>query len=184
MAFAVVKMCHQSSYSMTMHFLVVVVVVVGVTLVAARQEQLVFKSGKSVDLWSSANDTGRALGCRHTRAEMAQTVITQLDVNGDECIDMDEMHDAFGACLAWYERAAMSVGSVIGSIETPETTMDACDRNGDRRMCIEDVLRTQHECEAYSVDDFRAGRSKNTCLCTCSSMDELYKFVLDRYPCT
>jgi len=151
---------------------------------AARPEQLVFKSGRTVDLWSSANDTGRALGCRHTRAEMAQAAIGQIDVNGDECIDMGEMRAAFASCLSWYERGAMSIGSIIGSVETPESTMDACDRTGDRRMCIEDVLRTQHECEAYSIDDFRAGRSKNTCLCTCSSMDQLYKFVLDRYPCT
>ena len=170
------------SYPTTMIRLAVVTILVALVHSVAA-ESLRFSNGTTVELWPTAEDTGHQLQCRHSRAAMVQRVVEQIDSNGDGCVDLDEMSRAFDSCLSWWERMAMRAGSLIGQIETPESTMATCDRNADKRMCLDDLLITQRECASYSHDDLAAGRTKATCLCTCSSMDDLYKFVLDRHPC-
>jgi len=156
----------------------------GVLLTHAHAvEHVLLYNGTRVDLWLASDDTGIALGCRHSRVELVQATLYALDANADGCVDLTEMRNSFASCLSWYERIGMRVGSVVGSIQTPESTMMRCDRNADDRMCIDDVLVTQRECQSYTLDELRSGTTKNSCLCTCSAMDKLYKFILDRQPC-
>jgi len=149
----------------------------------AEAAKLTFANGTSVHLWADSEDSGHALRCKHSRAAMAQDALTKLDADGDGCVDLDEMQAAFSNCLSWVESIGMRVGSIFGSVQTPESTMARCDRTGDSRMCLTDLIETQHECRQYSVDDLRAGRTNNTCMCDCSSIDQLYKFILSREPC-
>jgi len=144
---------------------------------------LTFSNGTVVPLWDEARDTGHSMRCKHSRASMAQAALTKLDSDGDGCIDLIEMQAAFSACLSWVESVGMRLGSFFGSVQTPESTMERCDRTGDKRMCLHDLLITQKECEQYSVADLRAGHMNKTCMCDCSSIDQLYQFILSREPC-
>jgi len=131
-------------------------------------------SSRITELWSHAADPGAS--CTHRRVDLVRATLRWLDTNDDACVDLDEMREAFGACLSWYERWGMSAGSLLGAVQTPESTMARCDRNSDSRMCIDDLLVTQRECEADRERD-------DGCLCTCSPIEQLFTFVLDREPC-
>ena len=127
-----------------------------------------------LELWSRASDPGAS--CAHRRIDLVRETLRWLDTNDDACVDLDEMHEAFNACLSWYERWGMSAGSLFGAVQTPESTMARCDRNSDSRMCIDDLLVTERECEEDRERD-------DGCLCTCSPIEQLFTFVLDREPC-
>lgn len=140
---------------------------------------LVFDNG-SVPLWSVMNDTGVIFRCAKSRYLTVKDVLLHLDTNNDRCLDNGELTTAFTQCLSWYERAGMTLGHAFGAVETPETTMAACDINLDGRICIDDVLMTQQTCEKYAA----GAQFTSTCLCNCESINQLYHYVLHREPCT
>jgi hypothetical protein len=131
--------------------------------------------GNEIDLWPIELDVGHRLKCTHRRVDMLRKTLYYLDTDGDGCVDGPEMHTAFGLCLSWYERLGMRLGSIVGSIQTPETTMRDCDRNGDARMCVEDVVRTNYECGNSTVE--------HHCMCSCQPIDQMFEFILSREPC-
>lgn len=151
------------------------------SVASAGQERVLslrYRNGTSAPLWSAARDSAAAAQCAHTRAAMAQDVIRWLDANDDGCVDLAEMRVAFSRCLSLYERIALATGGLLGAIETPESTMRACERTGDARMCVDDLRMSQRECERPH-DRAPAGH----CLCDCRPIDRLYKFILSRQPC-
>lgn len=128
-------------------------------------------------LWSFDEDVGARLSCTHRRADVLVAALRYLDTNDDACVDLDEMRFAFERCLTWYERLGMRLGHIFGVVQTPESTMDDCDRNDDRRMCVEDVLATNAECAAD------AAPVAQRCMCTCQPIDQMFSYVFDREPC-
>lgn len=131
-------------------------------------------------LWSPANDTGLVFRCGHARYEAVRDIMLHLDANGDRCLDRAEMTGVFERCLTWYERAGMRLGSMLGVVETPDTAITDCDvRGNDERVCLEDVLATQTDCERYAAGELLA----HTCLCTCTALNDLYRYVFERLPC-
>ena len=159
--------------------LVTAVAAVPVAITTQHGVSMLTFSNESVPLWYAARDTGVIFHCAHRRYETVRDVLIYLDENGDRCLDLPEMTLAFSDCLSWYERVGMRFGRLLGVVETPETTLAACDTNGDGRLCIDDLRATQAVCEQYSAGI----QFPSTCLCNCESMAQLYHYVLRREPC-
>ena len=133
-------------------------------------------SGKNVDLGDV--DIGKELQCDYGRTATLQALVNELDTNHDDCVSLDEMHRAFRECLRFVERIGLSMGSLFGIVKTPSLILATCDRNGDRLLCIDDILKTTQECLNTS------SIPSSGCICDCATIEGLQKFIIKRSPCT
>jgi len=136
-----------------------------------------------VALWRHDRDQGVRFKCAHTRRDLAQDALRWLDTNADNTIDDAELHVPFDRCLGWTERMALRLGTTFGVAGDAATVMRLCDVDGDGRIGLADFVTTSDACWTHTDAELLDSHTHTTCLCTCTSIDQLYDFIFNREPC-